>query len=589
MFKQLLKKFSFFQKTKKEKHKIIPTWKQLKYLNQVLSQKEKKLIKLFSLIIIVCLVLLIGRFYFAHSEIVPQKGGRYIEGLVGQPKFINPVLAVDETDLTLVNLIFSGLLKLNQNSELQPDLVKSFVFNPEQKEHIFCLKENVYWHDGEKLDIEDILFTFSLIKNPVFKSPLLEKIKNIQINQIDENCFQVAAENSSITFWSNLTFGILPEHIWGKIKPENFTQSEFNLKPVGTGPYKFASLARNLENKIKLYDLIINEKFYDQSPFIKDLVFSFYSDFDQALEMLKNQEIEGLNYSSKQLNQDLSFVGNFKYYQFNLPYYTAVFLNLRDFPIEEKINYLQEKSVRKALAYLTPKQEIFSQVFNEQGIVIHGPILPYSAYYNPKIKTYNYEPTTAENLLTMAGWRKNTDFYEKNNKILEISLTTVDQPDFVKTAQLIQKSWQNIGLKVKLIIVPPEQIKEIIKNRNFQAFLYGVLENYNPDPFFLWHSSQIYPPGLNLTAFNYRRSDELLEKSSLAQNQEEKRKYYHEFQEIIVDNVPAIFLYNQIHGYLVDQKIKGIEINFITHPADRFNNIENWYIKTRRQLNKITR
>lgn len=586
MFGKSFKISSFLKRKNGEKHKVFPTWKQLKYLNQVFSPREKKIVRCLTITIIVCLLLLLTHLYFTNSEIVPKIGGKYTEGLVGQPKFINPILATDEVDLTLTNLVFSGLLKFDQNLELQPDLVEELSPETEDKERTFCLKKNVFWHDGEKLGIEDVLFTFSLIKDPVFKSPLLEKVKNVQINQIDEDCFQIIPGNGATNDWSILTLGILPKHIWGRVEPKNFTQSEFNLKPVGSGPYNFLSLAHNSENYVKFYNLASNGKFYDQPPYIKNLSFAFYSGFEQALQELKGQKIEGLSYSPKQLGQDLSQISDLKYYQFNLPYYTAIFFNLRNSPAENEINYLQEKSVRKSLAYLTPKQEIFQEIFNGQGIVVHGPILPHSAYYNPKIKDYEYQPIEAESLLAMANWKENAGFYEKNGKILEISLTTVDQPDFVKTAQLIQKAWQGVGLKVKLIVIPPEQIKEVIKNRNFQAFLYGVLENYDPDPFPLWHSSQIDPPGLNLTAFNSRRSDELLEKASLTKNQEEKKKYYDEFQEIIVDNVPAVFLYNQIQGYLAHQKIKGIEINFINHPSDRFNNIKNWYIETKRVIGK---
>ncbi len=583
---QLFKKwFGFLKRPKEKKQKNFPSLKQLKYLNQVLSAKERNAIRLLFLVVLVCLFFLFGRLYFSNSETVPKIGGKYTEGLVGQPKFINPVLAVDDIDLTLTNLVFSGLLKYDQNLELQPDLAQDFSLKPEQKEYTFCLKKNILWHNKEKLTIDDVLFTFSLVKNPTFKNPLLERLRNVQIRQVDENCLEFKLDKPSANFWPVLTLGILPKHIWGPISPEKFSQSEFNLKPVGSGPYKFVSLAKDKENRIKLYNLESNSKFHNRTPFIKELNFNFYPDFEQALQGLKTKEIDGLNYSPKQLKQDLSEIADLKYYQFNLSYYTAVFFNLRNPQDGNENNFLQEKSVRKALAHLTPKQEIFDQVFNQQGIIIHGPILPHSVFYNPEMREYAYQPQAAEDVLVLANWKKNdSGFYEKNGKILEIALTTVDQPDFKKIAQLIQSSWQNIGIKIKLIIIPPEQIKEVIKNRNFQAFLYGILENYNFDQFPLWHSSQIDPPGLNLTAFNYRRSDELLEKASLTQNQEEKKKYYNEFQQIITDNLPAIFLYNPVYGYLVHQKVKGIEVNYITHPSDRFNNIENWYIETKRKL-----
>lgn len=576
------------KKEKQNQRGKLPSIRQIKYIGQLLSSQEKKTITILLIIIFVCLVFLSGRLYFAHSKIIPKFGGEYREGLIGNPKFINPVLAVDDLDLSLNHLVFSSLLKYDTNFNLVPDLVEEFSLESDQQKQVFCLKENIYWHDGKKLELDDVLFTFSLIQNNRFKNPLLERIKNAQINQIDENCFEISLEKPSLSFWSALTLGIIPKHIWQDLEQEKFVQSEYNLKPIGSGPFKFVSLGKDESGQIRFYSLEANKEYYNPGPLIKQISFHFYDDFTQATQGLKAGEVNGLICSPKQMQEKLFEIKNLKYYQLNFPYYTGIFFNLRlpaqaGLPEEEETNFLREKSVRQTLAHLTSKQNIFTQTLNQQGLIINGPILPYSVFFNPDIKKYDYNPESAEEVLATAGWRKNAQgFYEKNKKVLEISLTTVNQEDFVDIAHLIQKSWQSIGLRVKLIIIPPEQIKEIIKNRSFQAFLYGVLENFNLDPYPLWHSSQSDSPGFNLTGFSYRRSDELLEKATLTQDQEKKKEYYKEFQEIIADNIPAIFLYNTTYGYLVNQKIKGIKINRIAHPSDRFIDIEGWYIKTKR-------
>lgn len=560
----------------------IPKPGQIKYLGRILTKKEKETIIALFVVILLCLLLIAVNLYFSNSEIVPSSGGEYIEGLTGNPKLINPILGANDVDLALIHLVFSGLLKYDQNLELRPDLVEDFPVDPGQKRHTLCLKENIFWHDGVKLTVDDVIFTFSLIKNPVFKNSVLERLKTAQITKINGNCLEIELKRLS-----DLTLGILPKHVWGKLNPEKLSQSEFNLKPIGSGPFKFMSLARDKSGQIRFYALEQNKNFYNKIPAIEKITFRFYPDFEQAIEALKVREINGLGYSPKQAKEKLLEIKNLRHYQLNLPYYTAVFLNLR-IPKENtnESNLLREKSVRQALAHLTPKKQIFKEVFNQEGIIIHGPTLPSSFAFNPEVKRYDYDPRLAEEILNRAGWQMNSKgFFERGGKTLELTLTTVNQPDFQKTAQLIQKAWQDIGLKVKLILVPPEQIKEIIKTRNFQAFLYGILENFNLDPYPLWHSSQINPPGLNLTGFSYRRVDELLEKAILAKDEEDKKIHYLEFQEIIADYLPAIFLYNTTYSYLVDQKIKGIDINRITHPADRFLGIENWYIKTKRQYN----
>ncbi len=524
-----------------------------------------------------------SRIYFLKSEIKPKIGGQYIEGLIGEPKLINPILAANDVDLSLSHLIFSGLLKYNKDLELKPDLVESLSSSEDQKEYTFCLRQNIFWHDGEKLTVDDVIFTYELIKNPDFKNPFSERLKELNLSKLNENCLKFNLEKKSNSFLSLLTLGILPKHIWEKIELDQFSQTEFNLKPVGSGPFKFTSLARDSTNQIKFYTLGQNKEFYNYPPYLEEITFKFYSDFVNAVEDLKNMQINGLGYSPKGITQNLSEMQNLNHYQLNLPYYTAIFLNLQI--KEDETSFLSQKAVRNALAYLTPKQQIFQDILYQQGKIIHGPILPHSPVFNPDLKQYDYQPQLAETFLINDGWKKNTQaIWEKNEKMLEISLTTIDQPDFQAAAELIQQAWQEMGIFVKLIIIPAGQIREIIVNRNFQAFLYGILENANADPYPIWHSSQKESPGLNLTGFQNRRADELLEKAALTDDPEAKKRYYYEFQEIISENLPAIFLYNPTYSYLVDQKIKGIDIRRINYPEDRFIEVENWYIETKRTI-----
>jgi peptide/nickel transport system substrate-binding protein len=177
---------------------------------------------------------------------------------------------------------------------------------------------------------------------------------------------------------------------------------------------------------------------------------------------------------------------------------------------------------------------------------------------------------------------------EKEKEVLELTITTIaEENDFTRIIELLQESWQELNLKIKLISISPEKIEEVIKSRNFQIFLYGVLLQRDFNPYFFWHSSQKTFPGLNLTNFSHRRADELLEKAYLTDDLEKQKEYYYELQEIIAENVPAIFLYSTTYNYFLSSDIKGIKISQIEHPKDRFINIENWYLKTKRErINK---
>ncbi|MCH7759416.1 hypothetical protein IID20_03605 [Patescibacteria group bacterium] len=196
----------FFQKwSRLNLYKRLPNLRQIKYLSQILNKKEKKIIVFLLAISLLSFFLLLGRIYFLKSEIKPKIGGKYIEGLIGEPKLINPILATNDIDLALSHLIFSGLLKYNKDLELKPDLVESLSSSEDQKEYTFCLRQNIFWHDGEKLTVDDVIFTYELIKNPDFKNPFLERSKELTLSRIDENCLQFNLEKKSNFFLSLLT------------------------------------------------------------------------------------------------------------------------------------------------------------------------------------------------------------------------------------------------------------------------------------------------------------------------------------------------------------------------------------------------
>ncbi len=174
-----------------------------------------------------------------------------------------------------------------------------------------------------------------------------------------------------------------------------------------------------------------------------------------------------------------------------------------------------------------------------------------------------------------------TFFREKNNYGLGVTLTTLNQPEFSKVASLMKEWWQELGLQVTINLVDAGQIREIIRNRSYEILLYGVVTGADPDPFPLWHSSQVVNPGLNLANYTSRAADDLLEKARAVSDKNERIKLYYQFQKLLASDIPAIFLYHSTYLYPIDQSVKGIELHLLAQPADRFNDIANWYMRTK--------
>ncbi len=179
--------------------------------------------------------------------------------------------------------------------------------------------------------------------------------------------------------------------------------------------------------------------------------------------------------------------------------------------------------------------------------------------------------------------KKKEWFINKKNEILEINFTILDTLIYKKIGEKIKKMWETAGIKTNLEILEKEDFEKNVRERNYDALLYGIIEGYDPDPFTIWHSSKI-KNGLNLANFKDIKVDAILEKARMTLNKEERKEYYQELQKIISEELPAIFLYQIDFIYLQNKTVNGFKANFLPFSSDRFSQIENWYIKTKKKL-----
>lgn len=587
MEKKLSEKFSFFLKRKKRKP-IFEAKKRkfqlgkLKYIPRVLSSFEKRLIFILILIIFGSLAWLGTLFYQKHVRIEPEYGGAYTEGIVGEPLYINPILApASDTDLDISKLVFSSLLKYNEKQKQVLDLAENYEISPDQKNYIFHLKKDVKWHDGKKFTADDVIFTVQCIKNPEYQSPFRTNFQNVAVEKIDDYTvkFTLTGEVFAPFLAESTTFGILPQHIWSGIPAKNVFLSEYNLKPIGTGPYRFSEYKKDKSTgAIKSYTLSSFNDYFGKKPYIKEITFKFYDDYPELISAYNKKEIEGISFIPAQNKSNIKKEIN--YFLLKLPRYYTIFLN----QLKNKI--LEEKEVRKALAFAIDRQRIIDEALAGEGMIVDSPVLPGFLGFNPEVQKYNYEPEKANEILHQAGWRDedHDGIRSKNDQNLEITLTYVAEEEFSKAALIIKENWEKIGVKTNLQEIDPTILQsEYIRPRNYEALIYGQLISHDPDPYPFWHSSQREDPGLNLTSFKDKTADTLLEEARKTSDENERRLKYLHFQNILAEEVPAIFLYSSTYLYGVKKNIKGIELEYITTPSDRFANIENWYIKINRR------
>jgi peptide/nickel transport system substrate-binding protein len=597
--------------------KKFPNGRQIRYIGKLLSQTEHWLLRFFWLLIIASVIFIGLNYFFNFTEKTPKQGGEYTEGLVGAPQYVNPIFASNsDVDQDISSLIFNGLLKYDQNQGLRNDLAEEYTLSEDQKIYTFKLRQDVYWHDGIKFTADDILFTFDVINDPQAHSPLYLYFAGITIEKIDDFTVRFILKEPFAPFLENLTVGILPKHLWSNVSVSNLQLSELNLKPIGTGPYKFKSFTKDSRtSQIKDYQLEVNNGFYDQVPYLEKIIFKFYQATELAIDALNNKKIQGLNYLPAESENLLINNRTLNLHLLNLPQYTALFFN------QKNNTLLKDTKIRKIISHAIDKDKIINEVLRSQAQKIDGPILPGQLGYTEDYSKYPFNLDYANQTLTESGWvladyiiatpestaeettDENTDtaieepapvepveqypfkVRKKNSNYLEFDLTTVDLPEYKKISETIQKDLQQIGVKINLKFISGNDInREIIKTRDYQILLYGEIIGYDPDPYAFWHSSQTTAPGLNLSLFADKKTDELLEAARKTSDPTTRAEKYVAFQKIIGEEVPAIFLYNPTYTYPQTKKIQGFNNHTIIIPSNRFNNISSWYIETKRKL-----
>lgn len=549
------------------------------YISNFFNFKEKIIFLSLVIVIIGALVFWGISIYFSLTKPIAKQGGSYTEGIIGQPLYINPLLSqTSEADADLTQLVYSSLFKYNAGGELLGDLAESYEVSSDQKIYTVHLKKEIKWHDGESLNASDVFFTISILQDPAYKSPLRQNWQGVEVRQLDDLTLEFSLKNPYFGFLDNLTVGILPKHIWENIAPEKFTLADYNLSPVGSGPYKFYDFQKDSSGNILSYELQSFENYSSGEPYIPKIIFNFYPDEDSALEAYNKKEILGISGVSPEKISGTKISQSAHIYEISVPRYFSVFFN------QNKSVSLANDEVRWALVCAVNRQKIVDEVLKSKGISVHAPFLPQMKEYAGDIERCESDPERAKEILEKEGWKLGEDgIREKDGIRLEFEIFTTDWPELAQTADILKEQWKEIGVDVKISVLTVSDLQQnYIRPREYDALLFGQAASFNPDPCSFWCSSQKRDPGFNLSLFEDSEADKILEGAREVLDENERAKEYRRFQEIINEKNPATFLYSPLYLYSVSKQIKGIELENVNIPSQRFSEINKWYVNTKR-------
>jgi peptide/nickel transport system substrate-binding protein len=551
------------------------------------SAHERLLVWILTTTLTAGLFLMLGSLQTHVSTTVPQSGGNYTEGVVGFARYVNPVLANTAPDNDMTDLIYSGLTKRSSNGDIEPDLAVGFSANSDQTAYTFNLNPDATFHDGHPVRAEDVVFTIESIKDPAINSPKQAQWQEVEVTATDSTTVTFTTDEPFADLPTNATVGILPKHLWDEESSRSFAFSRLNTEPIGSGPYKIQQVTENNSGTPSVYELKAFKGYTQNKPYISDLTLRFYPDNQSLRSAYENGLIDGMSGVDPAYASRLKAEGaRVESHQFNRIF--SVFFN------QNNNKVLADENVRSALAAAIPKQEIIESALAGFGSSVSGPLPPnlVSTKSNSTSTTTSdsdsesTSTSSPQGILADAGWVQNEGTLTKDQQQLSITLTTADIPLLRKTSNIIESSWEKLGVAVSTQTLQPNELsREVIRPRNYDALLFGQSFTSIRDLYSFWHSSRQEDPGLNLAQYANTNVDENLQALRRATSSDEITRLQNDIISTIQSEQPAAFLFSPSFLYVLPKKLQNVELPPVTNPADRFSQISNWYTETDRLWN----
>ena len=475
------------------------------------------------------------------------------------PKTLNPLYNTQATVEQALYLIFSPLINIEEDGSISSNLAESWLPNENNTAVTITLKNGITWHDGTPLTSEDVIFTLNQIQT-ITESPYKQAVSNLQtVEKIDDTTFKIIYKQSFGGMLQTLFFPVIPKHIYDVPNSD-----DMNIRPIGSGPYKYESMT-----PLEAIHLKANPNYFNGQPNIETVQINLIPDESSGLYSFKQGLIDVVYTSETEWGKYTNSNSN-SAYEMTSSIYEFMGLNFNK-PI------FQTESVRNALIYALNRQDIVRLYYLDHAVITDTPISPTSYLYDKNLEIKSYDKEKAKLLLTQEGYQldSSTGYMTKNGNPFTFTLmVNKENKDRVKVAKEMQNMYAEVGINMQIEVVDKENYLNRLITKQYEAFLGGWQLSYALDLSFAFHSSSILN-GENYTSYRDTKMDELLQQAFLATN---KNIYdaYAELQTYFSTTNPYISLYFKKSVLMTKNSITG---NIKPTPLNVFANIEEWAIR----------
>lgn len=508
---------------------------------------------------------------FVHRFIEGRDVTKITEGVVGSLISTNPMYVTQNpVDRDFYKLVYEKFIEIDSEGLPVENIAVEWDQSSE-REYVLKIKEDILWHDGENLTVDDIVWNFETsisLANEFGEDTYGSALEGVKVEKVDEFSLKFVLEETNATFWEAISVYIIPKHIYENLSLQNFSQTKTKSNPIGCGIYRVDSISKNG------FTLTSFENHWE-TPSIEKYRYLFFEDYDELNNAVKNNEIDII------MTFDLSKIENLEEYPFFEIQESVLYNRQKVIYFNTRREKLYDDEIREALSLLVDKESLL-EMTGVGGIISDGPLSSKSWAFDDSLDFLRYDPQRAEEILKSLGYVKDSreQYYitSEDEKILSVELSFLENESNTKIALALEELFKKEGVLLRLKPLNYDQVmREILPTRDFELLLYEIEVTTDPDQYNLWHSLRIDHPMLNISGYDYSRVDILLERARTNTDREERKEDYFLFQRYLIDDAPVIFLYHPKVFFVSRKNLQGFETDNIISPSDRYESVADWF------------
>ena len=476
---------------------------------------------------------------------------------------LDPAFSSTLRNIWPCNQIFNGLVKMDKNLDVIPDIAKSWTISEDQKTYTFKIKNNIFFHKSElfginntrEVDAYDFEFSFKRLIDKNLASPGAWVMNNVEtFNALNDSTFQIKLYTKFNSFIEILTMkycSVVP------IEIVNNLGNSFSKKPIGTGPFKF----KRWDDNIKMV-LVKNENYHEKDstgnklPYLDAISIKFIPDKKSEFMEFMSGNLDFINSPENTIiDQIFDIKGNL-----NKRFKNQYLLSKKPYLNTEYIGFNTNNSLkddvmlRKAINFAIDRNKMIKYLRKNIGYPATSGIVP-NGLNNSFIKDRYYTDISRA--------KKLIKDYKEKNKLDLISIDVTTDSQYLDILEYIQSELKKIDVQLNINITPPSILRQGKATGKFNSFRASWIADYgNPENYFsLFYSKNFTPNGPNYTFFKNKEYDSLYEEILKEKNKNKLSIIYDKLENIIFNYSPIIPLYYDMSVRIQQKNIKGLNNN----------------------------